>query len=1032
MKKLLFFCYLLLLCFNLFSQLYNFKNITSEKVKIYPYIYSINQDTNGLLWIGTGNGLYIYDGKNIYTKTLTFFGGDNFVTNIEFAFNNTPYIGLNNGSVLFKATEKFQLIKETFSFKSAIKQLKFYKNFLWVAIQNKGIYKIDKNNNIHEVVRIDFAQTFCFTFINDVLYIGTSEGLKVFKNGILSNVNAIPSTNITCLLYNPNLNIFIVGTEDEGLFELKKSKNKFYVNNKFICGKIKDAKFNRLNNLYIATLDSGIYVFNYMPAKGSYSLSSHINTNNGLPLNEIKCLFFDREDNLWIGTYGGGLLQYYESPFSFIPYNYLNKKDLNITALFYIDESIYAGTESGKIFEFKITYPFNSVLLPFKEIKDKKISSIFIDKNLNIWLGTDNDGIFVFNMKNNKLVKHFQFNDNLQNSVTSIDAFGNMVAIGTKNGLIIIDISKKYELKTFTSINGLPHNYINQVFCSVDNKIKISTPTNFHTIYNIHSQQFKLDKINIEGEPIKFSCFCYDNQNNLWLGTLGNGVIFKKDSLINIYNSENGLFSDYIYSIIADENSNIWTGHRQGLSQIKNNGEVKTFSKNINFYGDCNPLAICLDKYGTIWFGTTQGLLRYDAKKNILNSIPPKLIINNVFINDIEQSIKNYYELDPGKYKLQINFTGICLREPDSVKYQFILEGYDTKWSNLTTNNTAIFPRLDEGIYKFKIIAYNNDNVASEPFTPIVIKILPPIYKRWWFIVLVVILTLTIFYIILKIRERNHLRMERILKERLDQRTREVIKQKELLEIKNKDIMDSIKYAKRIQDSMLPSLKTLHQSFPNSFVMYMPRDIVSGDFYMIFNINNTKIIICADATGHGVPGAFMSLISMTLLKDIILNSKIYDPSKILDVLDKEISNIFSSEESDTQDGLDIAICAVNNERITISSAMRPVIFYHNNERIYIKGNRFSIGKSKYTITKTFNNSVFKYSKSDRIYLFSDGITDQFGLSNKKLKVSGLISWIDSTIHLPITQQYVEIYKNFIAWKSNNQQIDDILLIGIEF
>jgi hypothetical protein len=144
-----------------------------------------------------------------------------------------------------------------------------------------------------------------------------------------------------------------------------------------------------------------------------------------------------------------------------------------------------------------------------------------------------------------------------------------------------------------------------------------------------------------------------------------------------------------------------------------------------------------------------------------------------------------------------------------------MLEGYDANWSELTSNTTVIYPRLEEGDYVFKVIAYNADQVVSKNTYTVRIKILPPFYKRWWFIVLSIVTIIYLFYLIVRIRERNLRRMEKILKEKLDQRTKEVIRQKELLEKKNKDITDSIQYAKRIQEAILPSLRILHEYYLN-------------------------------------------------------------------------------------------------------------------------------------------------------------------------------------------------------------------------
>ncbi|HOU98494.1 MAG TPA: two-component regulator propeller domain-containing protein, partial [Bacteroidales bacterium] len=745
---------------------------------------------------------------------------------------------------------------------------------------------------------------------------------------------------------------------------------------------------------------------------------------------QIRKLFFDRENNLWIGSYGSGLFQYYESAFSQLLQK-INNNELSFTSLYNYNEFLLGATNDGKIYRININAPQQYNLFEIKELQGLKINSLFVDNNLILWMGTENKGLFLLDLVSGKIIKHIFFQDELQNNISSIDGFGTFKCVGTKNGLLIFNTEEKgYEYQKITTAEGLPHNYINQVLCDVQENVWIVTPTNFITKYNFISQKITLNKININ-DILKINAICVDNKKQTWIATYGNGV-FKIDTAIYNYTASNGLFSDYTYSVASDESGTIWVGHRQGISSIKGNA-IRTFSKNIGLYADCNPNSICVDKNGSVWFGTTKGILRYDVKKSIINKHPPTVLVTSIKINDVENTIDPYIELESGRYKIQFSFTGISLRESEGVTFQYMLEGYDAGWSEITNNRTALYPRLDEGVYTFKVLAYNYDKVVSKKPYTIVIRILPPFYKRWWFILLAVIAIAYIFYLIIKIRERNLRRMEKILKEKLDQRTKEVVKQKELIEHKNKDITDSIQYAKRIQEAILPSLRILHENFPNSFVFYQPRDIVSGDFYMFHPFGNKFIFICADATGHGVPGAFMSLISSTILKDILHLQESIRPSELLYKLDKEISGIFNQDNSETQDGLDLSVCLFDQETniLTYSAAMRPLIIFSEGKWTYYKGNRNSIGFSKYHIQKVFTDTEIKLYKGDRFYLFTDGLPDQFSYNEQKLKVSGLIHWLEEMQNIPMIIQQAELQKRLLSWKENQVQIDDILIMGIE-
>ncbi len=1017
---------------TLYAQTYQFKVLSSENTNIYPYIYSIHQDSLGYLWIGTGDGLFLYDGNTLNSFPLTLIAGDNFVAASAVDQKGNSYLGLNNGTIVYKNGQKFSLIKETIIFKSTINQLQFYGDELWVAVQNKGLYCIKNLQLQSKPILTTNMQTYCFYKQKDDFLIGTSDGLYEYHHNQLKILTCVPQTKINCIHYNSLSQSFFIGTEDEGMIEIINKNNEWNVLHSYsFINNIKDIVHDTEGNIWLGTMGEGIYFFRFNQTHNTFSQEKQFTTNNGLPNMQIRKLFFDREKNLWIGSYGNGLFQYFESAFTQLLQKD-NEKEQSFTACYTYTEYLYGGTANGKLYKLNINNFQSSKLLDIPTIVGNKITALFVDNRFILWIGTEKSGLYLLDLVNNKLIKQIRFDDDLLNSISSIDGFGYYKCVGTRNGLIVINTEHQpYAQKIITTAQGLPHNYINQVLCDIQENVLIVTPTNILAKYNFATHKISVDKINAGDDILKINALCFDINNNMWLATYGSGVLLV-DSTVSNYTSANGLFSDYTYSIIADESGTVWVGHRQGISSIKEN-MIRSFSKNIGLFSDCNPNAVTVDKNGTVWFGTTKGLLRYDFKKSMINKIPPTVLVSNIKINDIENVVKPYMELGSGRYKIQFSFTGISLRESEGVTFQYMLEGYDAGWSEKTSNRTVQYPRLEEGIYTFKVLAYNYDNVVSKNPCTITIKILPPFYKRWWFILLSVIVIVYIFYLILKIRERNHLRMEKILKERLDQRTREVVLQKELIEHKNKDITDSIQYAKRIQESILPSQRILHSNFPNSFILYMPRDIVSGDFYMFNEQNKQFMFICADATGHGVPGAFMSLISSTILKDIMQLNQIILPSHLLHQLDREISTIFNQENSETQDGLDLAVCLFdkNTYKLTYAAAMRPIIIFHNKTWTYYKGSRYSIGFSKYRVEKIFTDIEIPLAPGDRFYLFTDGLPDQFGVDEHKLKVSGLIHWLTEMQDLPMLQQNIELQKRFLSWKGDSAQIDDILLIGVE-
>ena len=263
-------------------------------------------------------------------------------------------------------------------------------------------------------------------------------------------------------------------------------------------------------------------------------------------------------------------------------------------------------------------------------------------------------------------------------------------------------------------------------------------------------------------------------------------------------------------------------------------------------------------------------------------------------------------------------------------------------------------------------------------------------------------------------------------------------------ERKNKEVNDSIIYARRIQEAMMLKEKHLHRLFPNSFILYKPKDIVSGDFYWFTKIEHKIIIVAADSTGHGVPGAFMSVLGINLLNQIVIEEKNTDVSFILKRLNHKLKKLFDysdhfveenvDAEYRVQDGYDIAICCIDYKEFTLTfaGAMSPLFFVSNNILFVIPGSRNSICGTKMETERTYEKYTEKFEKGDQIYLFSDGFADQFGgLKNKKFLRKNFKSLLLENSSLCMQEQQVVLEKTFNEWKKFEEQTDDVLVIGIQ-
>jgi serine phosphatase RsbU (regulator of sigma subunit) len=294
---------------------------------------------------------------------------------------------------------------------------------------------------------------------------------------------------------------------------------------------------------------------------------------------------------------------------------------------------------------------------------------------------------------------------------------------------------------------------------------------------------------------------------------------------------------------------------------------------------------------------------------------------------------------------------------------------------------------------------------------------------------------------LLKMREDLHTN-EQILEAKVIERTEEVVRQKEEIGKQNekleelyKHVTDSIRYAKRLQDAILPPANYIKKVLPNSFVLFKPKDIVSGDFYWVSEKNNKTIFSAVDCTGHGVPGAFMSIVGHNLLKHVLNNTSHAEPASILDEVNKGVAETLHQgiDETSTKDGMDIAMCAIdyNSLELQYAGAFNPLYLVRDGALQQIKANKFPIGFFVDEDKKKFTNHKVQLQKGDCIYIFSDGYADQFGGPNgKKFMVKKFDELIAKVCNYPMEEQKSILERTIEDWKGPLEQVDDILVIGV--
>ncbi|MBI1288629.1 MAG: PAS domain S-box protein [Flavobacteriales bacterium] len=264
------------------------------------------------------------------------------------------------------------------------------------------------------------------------------------------------------------------------------------------------------------------------------------------------------------------------------------------------------------------------------------------------------------------------------------------------------------------------------------------------------------------------------------------------------------------------------------------------------------------------------------------------------------------------------------------------------------------------------------------------------------------------------------------LEQRVDERTASLAQ-------KNQEITDSIRYAERLVRSVQPDERLFERHFQEHFIFNRPLNIIGGDFYWLHKSRKQIMLACADCTGHGVPGAFMSLLGSDLLNHIVVNQEWRHPSLVLELLDTELENRFKNGTELVNDGMDVAFCTIDTKenRLQFSGAMNPVVIVGKQGVRVLKGSRYSLGAYISSASKSFETHEVEFEKGDMLYLFSDGFQDQFGGPNdKRFMVKQLKELFEQIHQLPTEEQLDAVTRSFESWKGDNEQIDDVLVMGV--
>ncbi len=1071
-------------CFLCFSQ--NLKlPVTNYTTKEYgrgyePVNFAIIHDNRDIIYAGNANGILEYDGS--YWDYIPVRSG---VRITSFAINDqgTIFVGSQNEFGLLAPDPTGQL--RYYSLSDSLDEMDRFFTTIWKTYVNGEKVYFQSYENIFIYEKGELAALYPETsfhtsfMVEGVYYVRqrqkgllklTEEGLQMVPGG-----EYFSDMGIFAMLPLDNNKIFIA-TQEQGFFildqsdtsnplqPLKTSNDSFLVSANIIGG-------IRLNDNHLAfnSLSAGIIITDQ---KGE--IRTIINKKTGLQVDDVKQIVQDCYGNIWCALNNGISKVDYTSPFTY--YKEESGINGNVHCVVRFQDKIYVGTSNGLFYqkespdvtstlEFEVVsecpYQVWNLLVidhsllaatdaglfqvtgsKIRQISDRNTYAMCFSEELNILFAGGLNGLSAFRNNNGwKLIKVFE---DIHEDIKGIEINKSTLSSGTELWLgtsfqgaikvIIHDDLTHTTRKYYGKQDGLNEDWIlpfsvRDTVCFgtrtgllgfVDEElIKESLPDSLkdreeftrgffegRSVYNHDITTL----INIVTEAKDRTWLVIDNQIGYILKDMPDTIIQRPFM---------GIDQGKINKIFPDKNLVTWIGAADGLIRFD-----QSYSKNFDQDYHCLIRNVRTSGDSVLFNGTY-----YSTTSDVLPFPGQSLIQNQDMIPRLKYSFNN----------LNIRYTAPFFDDENKNVYSYKLAGHDQSWSEWSSQKTATYTNLHEGEYTFQVRAKNvYDHISAE--SAFTFTVLAPWYRTLWaaagyFILFLLIIYVAIQVSIYRLRKKNE-KLEQVIR----QRTAEIRAKNIELERQQKEITDSIQYAQRIQNAVLPSEDHIRKHLSEYFILLKPRNIVSGDFYWLSDDGNRIIIIAADCTGHGVPGAFMSMLGVSLLNKIVLEEKIVEADKILNHLRNNVITSMqqSGKEGETKDGMDIALCVIDleNKKMQFAGAHNPLYMIRSDQLIETKADRMPV--AFYEKISDFTSHEIILQSGDTFYMFSDGFADQFGgPEGKKFKYKAFKELLINIQDKPMQEQRSILDETLEKWKEGPtpegkpyDQVDDILVVGV--
>ena len=1054
------------------------------------------QDVQGNLWIASRGSVSVFDGKSMlhYSKAEGFHCDE--VLDITQDQSGNMWFGTNQGPIMFDGIYFKRFSKNTEIDKSAVHSLLVSKDGkIWFAMQSgvacydgQDIEYITNQEIVADVPCKDLLEDAqnriwiatlgngCFVISDSSLlqisssqgllddnvrclmkdhqnniWIGTSKGINVLSGEVMSRISepeGLPVLSVVALAESRNGEIWI-GTFQQALFKMDAiGLHKYTKEDGLSDANIKSILEDSQGNMWFSSLSGGVNRY-------SNGLINHYTIKEGISNNRVYCFHEDSIGRVWIGTESGINIL---SGDSLVNISIGEDASLNYISSMVSDNhhGIWIGTHAGAILYSEGMYTLLDKRLG---LCDDWITSVICDRRGDTWFGTV-DGVSRFDGLR-VIIYHFCASDNAGLILDIHEDVNGNVWFCTDEALY------HFNGESFSRLAVANPDLLKRVYCIEEDGQGVLW------LGTLGNGLFRYDGASLvnyserSGVANPYVVSMWESNGDLWLGTRG-GILYADIKELNQgqYNHE------------ESENSLIAKDVQACFSSLN-------FSDGLMGIGVLHG-SMMLDSKQRLWFGAPDRLTMIDTRKIAWNGVIPKiqlggldlfnesmnwhmlqqhpdtsfLLGNNVMVSNVKvdgvfpwSGLPRGLVLEHNNNYLTFHFAGKTLFQADNVSYRYALEGLDEHWSAVSSKNEATYGNLPPGDFTFRVMAKCGTGEWTHP-AEFSFTIRPPIWRTWWAYGFYAVTLVSSFLLFLRWRERSLLSRQRQLeirvrnatqslrvqkseaekqKDEADQQRELAESQRKIIEQKNRETLDSIEYAKRIQQAILPPQRVLRESLPNSFVLYLPKDIVAGDFYWVESIAETTFFAACDCTGHGVPGALVSVVCNTALTRAVNEFNLKLPGEIFDKVRELIVKNFAKSDEDVKDGMDASLCALDKEKRKLfwSGAHNSLWIYRRQTRIIeqIKADKQTIGKSQNP--KPFTTHELNYEDGDVVYLFTDGYADQFGgPRNKKLTRLRFRELIFEIAELSSHEQYHRLIEFHRQYKGLNEQVDDICVFAV--